>query len=264
MMVVLLLLLGFIAIATGMFGLGLGGPVRDTTFGAAVLVSSSVAITGGLVLVGLAAAVSELRRMVQAVMRLRLPERGEAERGQGGRRMEPRIGAPGALDADAADVIPTRFDTPEAIERSRKPLHEEQPPSDAGKARGRTVPPSTFQPAAGAGVGPRRMPAAPAETFDTIRPSDYRKPDTPAAEAPEQRTEGLAGRIAGEVKSPPLSPDAAAPAAIRPARVLKSGTINDVSYTLFSDGSIETQTPDGTLHFRSIDAFRQHLEKSAG
>jgi hypothetical protein len=45
---------------------------------------------------------------------------------------------------------------------------------------------------------------------------------------------------------------------------LKSGTINDVSYTLFSDGSIETLTPEGTLRFDSIDEFRQHLEKSAG
>jgi hypothetical protein len=244
------LLLGLLAIAAGMFGLGLGGPVRDTTFGAAVLVSSSVAIIGGLVLVGLAAAVSELRRVLQAGMRLRPPERWETERGQSGRRMEPRIGAPAAHDADAADVIPTRFDAPEAM-----------PPSDPGQARGQAVPPSAFRPASGE---PRRMPTAPAERFDTIRPSDYRKPGTPDAEAWRQRGEGLAGTGAGEVKSPPLSPDAATPAAVRPMRILKSGTINDVSYTLFSDGSIETQTPEGMERFGSIDEFRRHLEKSAG
>src|SRR5262245_15606945 len=131
MMVGLLLLLGFIACAAGPFGLGLGVPVKDTTFGAAVLVSSSVAITGGFVLVGLAAAVSELRRALQAGMRrMRLPERFE-ERGQA-RRMEPRLGVPGAPPAaDAADVIPTRFDAPEAMERPRKPARDERPPSDA-------------------------------------------------------------------------------------------------------------------------------------
>jgi len=62
-----------------------------------------------------------------------------------------------------------------------------------------------------------------------------------------------------------LSPaEAAAPAGIRPVRILKSGMIDDVAYTLFSDGSIETQTPDGTLRFASIEDFRKHLEKSAG
>ena len=69
------------------------------------------------------------------------------------------------------------------------------------------------------------------------------------------------------MKSPPLSPAEAAapaPAAFRPSRVLKSGTINDVSYTLFSDGSIETQMPEGVRHFASIEEFLSHLEKSDG
>jgi hypothetical protein len=63
---------------------------------------------------------------------------------------------------------------------------------------------------------------------------------------------------------PPPPPLEAAVAAGRPAvRVLKSGKFNDVSYTLFSDGSIETQTPEGTLRFGSIDEFRRHLDKIA-
>jgi hypothetical protein len=56
----------------------------------------------------------------------------------------------------------------------------------------------------------------------------------------------------------------AAGAAMRPVTVLKSGKFNDVSYTLFSDGSIETQMADGgTLRFGSIDEFRRHLERIA-
>jgi hypothetical protein len=234
-MVILLLLLGFIAVAAGMFGLGLGVPMRDTTFGAAMLVAASVAITGGFILIGLAAAVSELRRALQ---HLRLPDRRDVERGQG-RRMEPRIDRPVAYGPDAAHVIPTRFDAPEA-----EPKEPRRTPAAAAPER-----------------------AAAAETPDAIRPSDYRKPGNeasgPGAEAPAApRT------AADEVKSPPLSPaDAAAsaPAPIRPpSRVLKSGTVNDVAYTLFSDGSIETPTPEGTLRFASIDDFRKHLEKSAG
>ncbi len=272
-MVVLLLLLGFIAVAAGVFGLGLGVPVKDTTFGAAVLVSSIIAITGGFVLVGLAMAVSELRRVLQAGMRqMRLPERFEAERGHGARRMEPRISVPGAHGGaigtvpDAADVIPTRFDAPEVMERPPGPVREERPPSDAdaGMARGPAPPPPAFQPAPGAGAEPRRAPVAPApERFDAVRPPAYRKPDPEGA--PEQQAEApvSGGTGAGDVRSPPLSPaDAAGSAAIRPVRILKSGMINDVAYTLFSDGSIETQTPTGVLRFGSIDEFRRHLEKT--
>jgi hypothetical protein len=253
-MVVLLLLLGFIAIAAGMFGLGLGIPVRDTAFGAAVFVSASVAITGGIILVGLAAAVSELRRVLQAGMRqMWLPERWEAERGRGaGRRMEPRLGVPGAHGAHADVVIPAEFDVPEARERLRQPAREEQSPSDSGKARGPAASSLNFQPASDrAGMEPDGTSAsAVSQRFD-----------------PEQRTElrPTAGMGTAEVTSPPLSPaESAATTAIRPMRVLKSGMINDVAYTLFSDGSIETQTPDGTLRFASIEEFRKHLEKSTG
>jgi hypothetical protein len=78
-MVIFLLLLGFIAVAAGVYGLGQGVPVRDTTFGAAMLVAASVAITGGFILVGLAAAVSELRR---ALRHLRVGERSRGSTGQ--------------------------------------------------------------------------------------------------------------------------------------------------------------------------------------
>jgi hypothetical protein len=266
-MVVLLFLIGFIAVAAGAFGLGLGVPVKDTTFGAAVLMSSSVAIIGGFILVGLAAAVSELRRVLQGMRQMRLPEYLEAERGRGAHRTEPRISVPGApggaSGADAADVIPTRFDAPEAMERPRKLVREERPPSDAGMAWGPAPPPPAFQPASSAGAEPH-WPAAPApERFDAVRQSEYRTPVPEAAL--EQRADApLSGATsASDVKSPPLSPvEAAGSAAIRPVRILKSGMINDVAYTLFSDGSIETQTPAGALRFGSIDEFRRHLERT--
>jgi hypothetical protein len=255
-MIVLLLLLGFIAVAAGMFGLGLGIPVRETTFGAAVMVAASVAITGGFILVGLAAAVSELRRVLQ---HLRLPERGHGA----DRWMEPRLGGRPAEYPDAGHVIPTRFDAPETGDGAHgRTGREEPPPPTADILRPSASPdvvpavPPAYDPTA---FAPRRTPAASAapERLDTIRPSDYRRPEKeepgPQVEATER-----------EVKSPPLAPSAEAPsAAIRP-RILKTGTINDVAYTLFSDGSIETPTPEGTLRFASIDGFRTHLEKIAG
>src|SRR5258706_15072815 len=60
-MVFLLALLSFITVAAGVFGLGLGIPIRETWFGAALLMAGSVAVTGGFTLVGLAAVAYELR-----------------------------------------------------------------------------------------------------------------------------------------------------------------------------------------------------------
>ena len=45
--------------------------------------------------------------------------------------------------------------------------------------------------------------------------------------------------------------------------VLKSGLVNGMAYTLYSDGSIEAQLPEGTLRFGSITELRNHIEQSA-
>lgn len=47
------------------------------------------------------------------------------------------------------------------------------------------------------------------------------------------------------------------------ASVLKSGIVNGMPYTLYSDGSIEAQLPEGTLRFGSITELRNHIEQSA-
>ena len=45
--------------------------------------------------------------------------------------------------------------------------------------------------------------------------------------------------------------------------VLKSGVVNGMPYTLYSDGSIEAQLAEGTLRFGSISELRNHIEQSA-
>ena len=40
-------------------------------------------------------------------------------------------------------------------------------------------------------------------------------------------------------------------------------TLEDPTYTLYSDGSIEAQLPQGTLRFGSITELRNHIEQSA-
>jgi hypothetical protein len=56
-----------------------------------------------------------------------------------------------------------------------------------------------------------------------------------------------------------------APVPVAPATVtiLKSGVVDGMAYTLYSDGSIEAQLPQGTLRFGSITELRNHIEQSA-
>ena len=72
-MFLLLLMFGLIAMAAGVFVVGFGVPIRETSFGAALLIAGSVAITGGFIVVGLAAAVRELQRVVQGLKMRPMP-----------------------------------------------------------------------------------------------------------------------------------------------------------------------------------------------
>ena len=57
---------------------------------------------------------------------------------------------------------------------------------------------------------------------------------------------------------PPVRP--AAPAATTPdATVYKSGVIDGMAYTLFMDGSIQAELPQGTVKFANIDDLQKYL-----
>ena len=45
--------------------------------------------------------------------------------------------------------------------------------------------------------------------------------------------------------------------------VLKSGIVDGMAYSLYSDGSIEAQMPEGMMRFASIDELRTHLDQRA-
>ena len=56
------------------------------------------------------------------------------------------------------------------------------------------------------------------------------------------------------------APQEAAAAAVS---ILKSGVVEGMAYTLYSDGSIEAQLPGGTLRFGSITELRNHIEQNS-
>jgi hypothetical protein len=43
--------------------------------------------------------------------------------------------------------------------------------------------------------------------------------------------------------------------------VLKSGVVDGMAYSLYSDGSIEAQMPEGLMRFASLDELAAHIER---
>ena len=60
----------------------------------------------------------------------------------------------------------------------------------------------------------------------------------------------------------PMPREPMPPAEPRTIAILKSGVIDGMAYTLYTDGSIEAELPQGTMRFASIDDLRSHLENS--
>jgi hypothetical protein len=59
------------------------------------------------------------------------------------------------------------------------------------------------------------------------------------------------------------TPAASADDEPRPAAILKSGVVDGMAYTLYADGSIEAQLPQGTVRFGSIAELRSHIENNS-
>jgi hypothetical protein len=303
----LLLVLGLACMATGMFIVGFAVPSRETTFGSALLVVGAVTFTGGLIAIGLAATVSELRRVVTA-LKARIPVASRPLRpvdrkdGAEKRPGPPRMAPPQRPVADTPNPVPARAPaapppSAEAPLAATSPMPSTPTPPglrDSGPEwlrRAIAEIESTPAPAAtSTGAGYFRDEARPAEAWPRLGASPG-GPEPPREEKPapprslfdmawdrprqanesnkaEQRAESpVEPKPHAEARPGPVGPSAPQPAAAsapprpepRPA-VLKSGVIDEMAYTLFADGSIEANMPDGTMRFGSIEELREHLE----
>jgi hypothetical protein len=114
-------------------------------------------------------------------------------------------------------------------------------------------------------------------SFDSLWPKGPRALRTAASAAPQPVLAPTAAAPTANVPTAELptkkeSPNATiaepavAPAVTletpHPVSVLKSGVVDGMAYTLFSDGSIEAALPQGRLRFGSISELRQHIEQS--
>lgn len=116
-------------------------------------------------------------------------------------------------------------------------------------------------------------PAAPAQTrqpqstyFDTMWPAEPKPAKEPSQEpyknqvGIETKYEAAAAPGRRAESDAPMQRPASEP---RGVAILKSGVVDGMGYTLYVDGSIEAELPQGTLRFSSINELRSHLEKNS-
>jgi len=107
-----------------------------------------------------------------------------------------------------------------------------------------------------------RIPQAP--KFDAMWPAEPKQPlaKSPPMSEPKLEPATKAGAMSGD-DFPSVVRRPQADAKPRAAAILKSGVVDGMGYTLYVDGSIEAELPQGTLRFASINELRSHLEKNA-
>ncbi|HEY6259711.1 MAG TPA: hypothetical protein VIY51_28370 [Xanthobacteraceae bacterium] len=195
-------------------------------------------------------------------------------------RGDDRGGEPATAEAEAASSS--------AIERLRSSLvrSDRNAPDMAEAEDAPYMPPSVPAPPATAGPALGANGAAPpgggggAEALKKKPPLDFlfrskaREPEPEPFDAvwpkrgPRQAEEpndsaGPAPSEAATVRPPPaeLLPSGGEDA--RPTAILKSGVVDGMAYTLYVDGSIEAQLPQGTVRFGSIAELRSHIENNS-
>jgi hypothetical protein len=114
-------------------------------------------------------------------------------------------------------------------------------------------------PGAEAASGPRR------NAFDEAWP----EPDRPRSEpsrrllpsdpvVPADPENDASGAGAAEKFEPAVASAPEQPAGVA---LLKSGEVDGMAYSLYSDGSIEARMPEGMMRFASIDDLRSYLDQ---
>ena len=133
-MAVVLLMLGIAVAAGGVAAIGFGIPINEFTLGNTLIVAGTTALTGGLILIGLSAAVTELGRLAEA-LRTRTTGRPVARAAEASESIPPAATAiapsPPAI-AIAPATRPPQSNIPAPPRpRAEAPAREAAPPSEA-------------------------------------------------------------------------------------------------------------------------------------
>jgi hypothetical protein len=168
----------------------------------------------------------------------------------------------GRNDAPAA-AAPEPPEAAPAVKPRRNLLFSSSSRKERERAEARTAEPSAPDLPAAAAAAPPPV-AEPSEVPPASFDDAWPKPDRARA-ADSPRRGGRAPSTFTEANNGAAAPDRYPPAARNeeqpPVTVLKSGVVDGMAYSLYSDGSIEAQMPEGMMRFASIDELRSHLDQ---
>jgi len=302
-MFALLLIFGVLVGAAGIALVGSGVSVEAHTFDPTVITPGMVAIVGGLLLIGIGVAIRQLARIERALAARPLAAAVHPDAVAAVTTNEqptanalptaPTISlpvessdtpaapeltgiAPAPMTPAAHEAERLREKFPSLLRLENPPVVEEadvsllpKPPVRAGEEvaeTGNVRIARQVQSSAPAAILPR---------IDTAARTSSRPERVTNLDAfwPKRRRPGQAAQAAAVESAMPaptaesapvvVLPAAAPPEVARPVSILKSGVVDGMAYTLYSDGSIEAQLPQGTLRFGSITELRNHIEQSA-
>jgi hypothetical protein len=279
---------GTVLLLAGLAAIGYGIPYRDFSLGSTTILSGVIAACSGAIILGLWVVARQLQTIAHGL------GAGASLAPQAGRMSDPagprgQPGDPGGFlfsgDQPAAEnagaagqnLPPWQGEEP-AAEGELAQAQAASPPAEAApppkpkrnllfssssrkereRAASRTseplapdlLSPDLRPPPSAASAPPEPVEPPPPPSFDDAWPQPER---ARPGEAPPPR----------RAVRPPLgsaNPGGAAREAPPQVTVLKSGVVDGMAYSLYSDGSIEAQMPEGMMRFASIDELRAHLD----
>lgn len=275
-MMVVLLIAGIGFLLAGVLTIGFGIPVKEFSFGNTLILTGTVAACTGMIMLGLWMVVRELRNIARRLGAgvatedqglLFSPDQPAAENAN---IAEPSAPPPpwhedaGSGDRVRGDVpsAPEPVEAASAAKQRRNLLFSSSSRRERERAQARTAdpsapdarPPPAAPPGSDSTEGPR-------PTFDDAWPKSERSRTADAL----PRRSGRAPSTLAEASSEAAGAERQTPATRKedppPVTVLKSGVVDGMAYSLYSDGSIEAQMPEGMMRFASIDELRAHLDQ---
>jgi hypothetical protein len=299
-MMVAVLVAGMGALLAGLLAIGYGIPIKEFGFGNTLIVAGAVAACAGMLMLGLWAAVQELKTIARrlagdlpaagplppaalsAALGDQAPEDGgflfsrDQPAAENAGHLEPAAPSmtpppwheeAGSRDRGRSDAAAAPAEAAPAAKPKRNLLFSSSSRKERERAEARANEPSAAElhPASPSSESPAAPPAAesaepPSATFDDAwpKPDRARPAETPLPRrAPRPPSPAAPTAVTGAERYPPAARNDEPP----PVTVLKSGVVDGMAYSLYSDGSIEAQMPEGMMRFASIDELRAHLDQ---
>lgn len=277
-----LLIAGIATIVAGLGAITFGISIKEFGFGATLITVGAIGACTGMIMIGLAVVVGELKNIAR-----RLAPRAPAEP-----RSRPVLAAPSALPARSPPPAESGFlfsrdepafeQEPESVEAAA-PLVSPMPPISPiprqdERGRPALAPVAEPVPEAVPLPSPPPPPKSPRNPLFSSRRERERAQLRAAEPAPaEERAAPAPETFAPpspfdnawpKPDRPPMRRGSRTPVAFKEApaeypavTVVKSGVVDGMAYSLFSDGSIEAQMPEGMMRFGSIEELRTHLDQ---